>query len=50
MLARNLSVVLSQTVDLIGDFSPRLLLGFGRHTLVKLPYREKDALVLIWVM
>lgn len=39
----NLSVILSQTVDLICDFSPGLFLGFSRHTLVKLPYRERNA-------
>lgn len=33
----HLSVILSQTVDLISDFSPGLFLGFCRHTLVKLP-------------
>lgn len=33
----HLSVILSQTVDLIGDLDPRLFLRFSRHTLVKLP-------------
>lgn len=32
----HLSVILPESVDLIRDFSPRLLLGFSRHALVKL--------------
>lgn len=39
----HLSVRLSQSVDLIGDFSPGPFLSFSRHTLVKLP--EEDVSV-----
>lgn len=37
-------MILPQSVDLIGDFSPRLLLGFSRDTLIKLLYRRDGRL------
>lgn len=46
----NLSVILSQTVDLVGDVGPRLLLGFRRDPAVKLLYRSRSQRdVKLWI-
>lgn len=42
MCGQNLSVVLAQSVDLIGDFSPLPLLHLGRNSVVELLWGHKD--------